>query len=357
MNRKRSEWEPTEDLLRILLTNANNRTPHKPKRKCTLGTKLNSKIKVSSRRPTLETLKQIKQYAVKNMGFLNCLNTVKLSDCTALLLEVQEIMQLGGVKITFQDICEAAEKNLDESDRAQDIFDSMREVFKEFDNYSPVVVASKEAGGGGGDKLPKFEDTSWLFLRLKMENILVASVFVFRGSKGFWEVGEERLAGMVFVRDGIYVPRSLGFQSITTSVPFMLCKILFPEHQYASTNRLLIPWIIKYAQKCNVNRIYANPLSRQSKILQKHYGFKKLEKQEDNLVFRHHTFKNFLGMPPTVTYVVSGNLSKYMISSIGYDSGNLTEDHFDHLIGLTFDSNDKDEPGDVSDDSDGDDEN
>ena len=350
MNRKRSERELMKESIRIVLTKANNRIPYEPKRKCTPETKLNSKTKVSSLRPTLENLKLIKKYAVKNMEFLNCLETRKLEDCTAMLEEVQEIMQLGGVKVTFQDICQAAEKNLDESDRAQDIFDSMQEVFKEFDNYSPAAAAAVLKDNDG--KIHKFEDTSWLFLRLKIENIVVASVFVFRGSKGFWELGEERLAGMLSVRDGIYVPRSLGFQSITTSVPFMLCKILFPEHQYTSTNRLFIPWIIKYAQNCNVSRIYANPLSRQSEILQKHYGFKKLKDQEDNLVFRHHTFKNFLGMPPTVAYVVSGKLSKYLISSIGYDSGNLTEDHFDHLIGLTFEYQDSDESGDGSDDSD-----
>ena len=336
MNRKRSERELTSNSLRILLTNTNNRIPHEPKRKCTLGTKLNSKTKVSCRRPTLKILKQIKQYAAKNMEFLNCLETVKLRDCTAMLQEVQEIMQLGGVKVTFQDICEAAEKNLDESDRAQDIFDSMREVFKEFDNYSPVA-ASKDNNKETGDKLPKFEDTSWLFLRLKIENIVVASVFVFRGSKGFWEVGELRHVGPQHkgVRDGIYVPRSIGFQSITTSVPFMLCKILFPDHQHISVNRFLIPWIIEYAQKSKVSRIYANPLSRQSEILQKHYGFKKLEAQKDNLVFRHHTFKNFLGMPPTMTYVLSENLSKYLIFSTSYDYSNMTGNSFDHLVGFT----------------------
>ena len=352
MNRKRSDME----LMWVELTPANNRIPYEPKRKCTLETKLNSKIKVSCRRPTLKTLKQIKQYADKNMEFLNCIETMNLRDCSMLLGEVQEIMQLCGVKVTSQDICEAAEKNLKESDKADNIFDSMHEVFKEFDNYSPAAALkdnnnNKVEEAGENDKLYKFEDTSWLFLRLKIENIVVASVFVFRGSKGFWELGEERLAGMLFVRDGIYVPRSLGFQSITTSVPFMLCKILFPEHQHVSVNGLFIPWIIKYAQKCKVSRIYANPLSRQLEILQKHYGFKKLEEQKDNLVFRHHTFKDFSGMPPTVTYVLSESLSKYMISSIGYDSGNLTEDHFDHLIGLTYEWYDSDDESDDDDEN------
>ena len=307
----------------------------KPKRKCTIKTKLNSKIKICCNRPTIENLKQIKQYATKNMEFLNKIGQARqLEHCPALIGEIQNIMKLYGVKVDSEIILEAVEKNLIESDRSHDILDSMHEVFQEFDNYSPV--ASKN-----NDETKKFEDTSWLFLSLKIEGILIASVFVFRGSKPFWEVGDLKYIGPqnIAARDGIYVRRSLGFQSITGSVPFMLCKLLFPEYQYASINGLFMPWIIKYAQRCEVGRIYANPLGKQSDILQEKYGFKQLEIQKDNLVFRFHTFKNFLGMPPTVVYVISEDLDeKYMLLSTSYDySNNTAGATFDHLVGNTWD--------------------
>ena len=345
MNKKQSNREFMKESMWVELTAENNYIPYepKPKRKCTPETKLKSKIKISWLKPTDDNLKQIKQYAVESMESINSIETVELRDCPILLEKIQKIMQLYGIKVNCQDIWEAAQKNFTKSDKTNAILGSMRAVFKEFSGYFPVAAAAA-AAAANDDKLHKVGDTSWLFLCLKIEDIVIASVFVFRGSKGFWELGEERLAGEMFARDGIYVPKSLGFQSITGSVPFMLCKLLFPEHQYVSINELFIPWIINYAQRCNVSRIYANPLPRQSKILQKYYGFKELEEdQKDNLVFRYHTFKNFLGMPPTVTYVLSETLSKYLIFSAGYDSSNCTEDCFDHLVGLTCEWYDTDE--------------
>ena len=343
MNKKRSRKNFMKETISIRLTTENNHIPHEPKRKCTLETKLNSKTKVSCRRPTIKTLKRVKQYAAKNMGFLNGIGeTRQLENCPALIGEIQNIMKLYGVKVNSQTILEAAEKNLLESDRSDDILDSMGEVFKEFDNYSPATSKNNDDNDDNvDDETKKFEDTSWLFLSLKIEGIVIASVFVFRNSKPFWEVGDLKHLGPqdVAARDGIYVRKSLGFQSVTGSVAFMLCKLLFPEYQYASINGSFIPWIINYAQRCKVSRIYANPLYKQSEILQRKYGFKQLETQKDNLVFRFHTFKNFLGMPPKVAYVVSEDLDeKYMLLSTCYDySNNTAGATFDHLVGNTWD--------------------
>ena len=107
------------------------------------------------------------------------------------------------------------------------------------------------------------------FMTLKINGLIVAQTFLIDGHS--WnnnKVGHPGDNNKV----GHPGDNVLAIESMSYTVPFILCLLLFQRYQFPSTNQYFIPEIIEYAKDLNAQLIVANLLKRQGKMLKK-YGF------------------------------------------------------------------------------------
>lgn len=76
--------------------------------------------------------------------------------------------------------------------------------------------------------------------------------------------------------------KQIYIQSMTSTVPFILAKRIRSEIKLPFLNEILIHAVNNYAKALGVKYILVTPLTRQSKILTKHYGFKSIKELKDH---------------------------------------------------------------------------
>jgi len=258
------------------------------------------KFTISYNQSTSKVLKWVNKYGNKNLKYtilikniLNSNKNIKITN-NILLNEIQNLMSLlFDVTVTHQDINKAAVKNLKKNEKNKNIFRSICEIYNEFNDYFPPKGKQKLT-----DKFCS------VFVSLKIQNVIIASIFIFDNNDPFWEIilFVNKTSRGNMIRRMFYVKKAIGMQSISASVPFMLCKILFPTRTYPNINELIIPTIIKHGRRIKASRIYANPLDKQHNILKTHYHFKKLPKQIRHVTYPYCRNKKFPGIIPVLAY-------------------------------------------------------
>lgn len=76
--------------------------------------------------------------------------------------------------------------------------------------------------------------------------------------------------------------KQIYIQSMTSTIPFILAKKIRSEIKLPFLNEILIHAVNNYAKALGVKYILVTPLTRQSKILTQHYGFKSIKELKDH---------------------------------------------------------------------------